>query len=85
MSDTTMSWEQVAEGRGPAQLVPELLIGFDPVPQLLGLLDERYGHLAAFCVDRIGGASVGVRWKAAAFLPAPIKVRLQGTDGRRSR
>lgn len=66
---------QVAEGRGPAQLVPELLIGFDPVPQLLGLLEERYGHLAAFCVDLIGGVSVGVRWKAAAFLPAPVKVR----------
>ena len=68
-----MSTFQVAEGRGPGQLVPELLVGFDPVPQLLDLLDERYGHLAAFCADLLGGSAIGIKWKAAAFLPAPIK------------
>ena len=55
-------------------MVPELLVGFDPVPMLLRLLEARFGHLAAFCVDGLGGAAVGVRWKAAAFLPAAVNV-----------
>ena len=65
---------QVADGRGPDQLVPELLIGFEPLPLLLHALDERYSHLAAFCADQLGGGAIGIKWRAAAFIPAPVKV-----------
>ncbi len=67
---------QLAEGRGPGLLVPELLVGFDPLPLLLKALEERFGHLAIFGADGLGGGAVGIKWRPAAFLPAPVKVRV---------
>ncbi|GAX78374.1 hypothetical protein CEUSTIGMA_g5816.t1 [Chlamydomonas eustigma] len=65
--------EKLAEGRGPNQLVPELLVGFDPVPMLVEALKERFDHLAAFCADYHGGTHVGIKWKPAAFLPSFVQ------------
>jgi U3 small nucleolar RNA-associated protein 22 len=60
-----------------AALVPELLVGFDPVGRYVALLEERFGHLAAFCADAPGGfPAVGVKWLPAAFLPAPLRPAL---------
>eukprot|EP00955_Chlamydomonas_euryale_P020352 215833-Chlamydomonas_euryale.AAC.2 len=63
--------DAASAARGPAALQPELLVGFDPVRQLVRRLAERYGHLADFAADAYGGRCVGVRWRAEAFLPVP--------------
>jgi len=56
------------------QLVPELLVGFDPVSAYVQHLEERFGHLAVFCADAAGGfPAVGVKWLPAAFLPTPLR------------
>ena len=53
-------------------LAKELLVGVDPVARFVALLEERFGHLAAFCADAEGGfPAVGVKWLPAAFVPAP--------------
>lgn len=56
------------------QLLPELLVGFDPVGRYLSLLEERFGHMAVFCADAAGAyPAVGVKWLPAAFVPAPLR------------
>lgn len=58
-------------------LLPELLVGFDPVGRYLALLEERFGHLAVFCADTAGGfPAVGVKWQPAAFVPSPLRPAL---------
>ncbi|KAI8473415.1 MAG: Nrap protein [Monoraphidium minutum] len=60
-----------------AALLPELLVGFDPVSRYVSLLEDRFGHLAAFCADAGGGyPAVGVKWLPAAFVPAPLRPAL---------
>jgi U3 small nucleolar RNA-associated protein 22 len=61
--------EAASKGRNTKALIPELLVGFDPVARLLEALTERFGHLADFCSDPDGGLAIGVRWRGAAFLP----------------
>ena len=52
----------------------ELLVGFDPLPLLVEALEGRWGFLAAFCADYVGGcALVGLKWRAAAFAPGPLR------------
>jgi U3 small nucleolar RNA-associated protein 22 len=58
-------------------LLPELLVGFDPVGRFVALLEERFGHLAAFCADAAGGyPAIGVKWLPPAFVPAPLRPAL---------
>lgn len=66
--------EQLVASRPPSQLAAELLVGFDPLARLLGALEGRFGHLAAFCADAHGLPAVGVRWRPEAFAPAPLRV-----------
>jgi U3 small nucleolar RNA-associated protein 22 len=60
-------------GRGSAAVRKELLVGFDPVPLYIDLLEQRLGSVAVFCADYVGGAVVGVKWRRAAFAPAPLR------------
>lgn len=48
--------------------------GFEPVPLFVQQLEAQFGHLATFCADYYGGSIIGVKWRAAAFLPAPLRV-----------
>lgn len=48
-------------------------MGFDPVPLYIDLLEQRLGSVAVFCADYVGGAVVGVKWRRAAFAPAPLR------------
>lgn len=59
------------------KLRSELLVGFDPVKLYLGLLSQRYGHLAQFCADSSSGfPAIGIKWQPAAFLPGPLRPNL---------
>ena len=49
------------------------MVGFDPLPLFLEALEQRFGFLAVFCADYIGGSVVGVKWRASAFVPGPLK------------
>jgi len=37
------------------------------------LLERRLGHAAVFCADYLGGAAVGVKWRAATMGQAPLR------------
>lgn len=41
--------EATTSGRRPASLLPELLVGFDPLMPLLHAIEARYGHLLTLC------------------------------------
>lgn len=60
---------EVVRERGAKRLRRELLVGFDPVPLYVALLEEHFGHLAAFFYDGCGGRAVGIRWHTATSLP----------------
>lgn len=62
----------IVASQGLAKLQQELLIGFDPVALFTTKLEERFGHLAVFCSDGLGGRAVGVKWRPDAFLPQPL-------------
>lgn len=40
----------------------------------LSALKDRYGHLVEFCVGGALGRAIGLKWKAQAFMPAPMRV-----------
>jgi U3 small nucleolar RNA-associated protein 22 len=65
---------RVVASHTPEELRRELLVGFDPLQLLLARLEERFGHLATFCADTVGGAAVALRWAPQAFGPAPLRV-----------
>ncbi|GBF96319.1 hypothetical protein Rsub_09389 [Raphidocelis subcapitata] len=65
---------RVLASQPTASLVPELLVGFEPVGRYVAALSERFGHIADFCADPAGGfPAVGVRWRPAAFVPTPLR------------
>ena len=39
----------------------ELLVGFEPVPLFVALLERSFGHLATFFYDGCGGRAIGMR------------------------
>jgi hypothetical protein len=44
------------------------------VGRLVRALEERFGHIAAFCADGAGGyPAIGIKWLPAAFVPAPLR------------
>lgn len=78
---------QAVESRGPDALRAELLVGFDPLPQLLSALEGRFGKrtsaqagedaglLAALCADSTAGQQVvGIKWAPEAFVPSQPRV-----------
>ena len=62
--------------RGPGAVRRELLVGFEPVPLFLALLEQRFGELAVFCADYTGGTVAAIKWRPAAFLQAPLRPAL---------
>jgi hypothetical protein len=50
------------------------MVGFDPCLQYVRLLRARFGGLAFFFWDALGGDSVGVVWRPQAFLPRPFHI-----------
>ena len=69
--------QQVLATQPTEQLLPELLVGFDPVKCYMDMLTERYGHLAVFCCDSAAGfGAVGVKWRPEAFLPQQLRPAL---------
>jgi U3 small nucleolar RNA-associated protein 22 len=65
--------QQVIATQPTEQLLPELLVGFDPVKRYVDMLTERYGHLGVFCCDSASGfGAVGVKWRPEAFLPQQL-------------
>jgi len=56
----------VAARRGAAGLAAELLVGADPVAALAAALQARFGGVALLCADALGGALLGVKWRAQA-------------------
>lgn len=54
---------EVVRERGAKRLRRELLVGFDPVPLFVALLERYFGHLAALFYDGCGGRAIGIRWR----------------------
>lgn len=46
-----------------------LLIGFDPVKRYVNLLRDRFSTFCYIFMDEYGGCTIGIKWKAKAFLP----------------
>ena len=42
----------------------ELLVGADPAAALAAALDARFDGVATLCTDALGGAFLGVKWRA---------------------
>lgn len=53
-----------------------LVVGFDPIGDLVEELRRRFGHLAVFFSPGAAGASgmVGLVWRPSAFVPRPYNV-----------
>jgi U3 small nucleolar RNA-associated protein 22 len=60
--------------RSTRALQGELLVGFEPVAQLVTLLRARFDHLAEFCAGGVDEVVVAIKWRPAAFAPAPLRV-----------
>lgn len=60
--------------KSPIALLGELLVGFDPVDHLVGLLRTRFGQLAEFCVGGLEQKQIGIKWRPHAFYPGPLRV-----------
>jgi U3 small nucleolar RNA-associated protein 22 len=54
----------------------------EPVRDLVGLLRERYGGLALFCYDELGGRVIALKWRPAAFTPQLLKPGAAGSQHR---
>ncbi|GAB4820593.1 hypothetical protein N2152v2_007639 [Parachlorella kessleri] len=65
--------QSIVQARGAQAVRRELLVGFDPLPLFLEALEQRFGFLAVFCADYVGGSVIGVKWRASAFVPGPLK------------
>jgi U3 small nucleolar RNA-associated protein 22 len=50
-----------------------VMIGFDPVHELLQDLQRSFGHLAFFFVNGVDTAEILITWKPQAFLPAKFR------------
>lgn len=59
--------------RGATAVRKELLVGFDPVPLYVSLLEERFGGVAVVCADYIGGSAVGLKMRGPAMQPGPLR------------
>jgi U3 small nucleolar RNA-associated protein 22 len=58
----------------------DVLIGFDALGPVLLQLDARLGHCAVFCVDKLGGSVIGIKWKPKGWLPGPFRVATAHTS-----
>lgn len=76
--------------RGATAVQKELLVGFDPVPLYVSLLEERFGGVAVVCADYVGGSAVGLKMRGPAMQPGPLRpegahasqpLKLNGVEG----
>lgn len=51
----------------------QVLIGFDPVQELLADLTRKFGHLALFFVNGVTSSEILLTWKPQAFLPSKFR------------
>lgn len=65
--------KSVIEARGAAAVRKELLVGFDPVPLYVTLLEERFGAVAVPCADYLGGTCVALKLKGPALHPGNVR------------
>ncbi len=64
------------KGKGADDAHGALVIGFDPIGDLVAELRRRFGHLAVFFSPGPAGSSgvVGLVWRPSAFVPRPYNV-----------
>lgn len=65
-----------AKHNGSSATHGSLVIGFDPIGDLVSELRRRFGHLAVFFSPGAAGASgmIGLVWRPSAFVPRPYNV-----------
>eukprot|EP00752_Nemacystus_decipiens_P010134 g9031.t1 len=65
-----------SKGKGLDTTHGSLVVGFDPIGDLVSELRRRFGHLAVFFSPGSAGASgiVGLVWRPSAFVPRPYNV-----------
>lgn len=64
----------------PAEVLrQDVLVGVDPVANLLERLEQHLGHCGIFTADEWGGSVIGVKWKPKAFVPGPMRVPIAHT------
>lgn len=57
----------------------DILVGIDPIADLLQRLEEHLGHCCIFTADQWGGNVIGIKWKPKAFMPGPLRVPIAHT------
>ncbi len=68
---------EILEKRGPEKVMKDLLVGFDPVSIFLDCLEERFGEIATFCVDHLGGSVIGIKWHSQVREPLMLHAPVQ--------
>ena len=63
----------VLVSRGAFAVRRELLVGFDPLPLYVSLLEERFGGVAVICADYVGGSAVGLKLRGPALQNGPLR------------
>lgn len=65
-----------SKGKGSDTTHGSLVVGFDPIGDLVSELRRRFGHLAVFFSPGAAGASgiIGLVWRPSAFVPRPYNV-----------
>lgn len=72
-----ISGVKASKGKGAANDAHgALVIGFDPIGDLVSELRRRFGHLAVFFSPGPAGSSgvIGLVWRPSAFVPRPYNI-----------
>lgn len=71
-----VSGVNASKGKGSDTTHGSLVVGFDPIGDLVSELRRRFGHLAVFFSPGPAGASgmIGLIWRPSAFVPRPYNV-----------
>lgn len=64
------------DGKKGSTTYSPLVMGFDPIGELVSELRRRFGHLAVFFSPGPAGSAgkIGVIWRPSAFVPRPYNV-----------
>jgi Nrap protein domain 6 len=57
----------------------DVLVGIDPIANLMERLEQHLGHCCIFTADQWGGSVIGIKWKPKAFVPGPLRVPIAHT------
>lgn len=72
-----VSGVNIRKGKGSSDTTHgALVVGFDPIGDLVSELRRRFGHLAVFFSPGAAGSSgiIGLVWRPSAFVPRPYNV-----------